>query len=303
MNTTYDKLVVVVTAGADKARLHDFAMHLRSNAENPSQSPPVVAVLQREGRGVPVYRGMVDRQSDFMGVVPAFARGVQMALQAYPNAEIVACLHDDCLVHEPSWDSKIVQHFSDYPTCGLAGFGGAWGCGREDAGQGEYHPTWLVRRGFMSNMRDAETHGARVRVSRPVACLDGFSLIFRRDLLIGRQEPHHAGAVFNPPLSARGQTLFSLLVSWGVVHHVYDIAVSAFAKQLGWDTWLLAYDCQHLGGQTAVGDSRYAEWAKEQRPATHPSQSEYGDQTFWEEAHRIVWQRLGHLLPFEVQRL
>lgn len=307
MTTTPAARLVVVTASADATRVEDFEYCLRVNAASPQQPPPVVAVVQKMRDRVRVYSGMVDHHQDYLGVVPAFARGVALALQAYPQAEVIACLHDDCLVQEPGWDQTVLEHFDRHPACGLAGFGGAWGLGDEQAGQGEYRPTWLVRRGFMSNMRDAEVHGTRVTVPRRIAVLDGFSLIFRRQFLQGDMHEQKRATCRHGELAGYTINLFALLQSWGVVHHAYDAAMGAFARQLGWDTGLLPLACQHLGGQTAVGDSQYAEWAKRQRPGQFVPEKEpelmtAGDQAFWEEAHRIIWAKLGHLLPFAVDQ-
>jgi hypothetical protein len=271
--------LVVVTATADYDRAQTFLETLYSGADN---APPTVLVTQgSKAQRMRVASGVVVHSAEFLGVVPAFALGCEYALRTYPQAEVMACLHDDVLLHERRWDTLLVNHFQQYPQCGLAGFGGAWGLGDEHAGQGEYRPTWLVRRGFMSHMTDAEQHGIRCRVARPVAVLDGFSLIFRRAVLTRQYRVATHGS------------LFSLLQRWGIVHHAYDAALGAITRDLGWDTWYLPFACTHLGGQTAVGERQYADWARKQRPRG-------GDQQFWEEAHQIVWQKLGHLLPFTV---
>ena len=287
--------LVVVTASANVERLEHFCDVLRLNAA--LGSPAVVAVLQKDARPARLHRGLIDRHADYLGVVPAFARGVELALRTYPQAEVIACLHDDVDVQHRGWDSLVLGLFDQNPSCGLAGFGGAWGLGDEQAGQGEYRPTWLVRRGFMSNMHEAEVHGTRVTEARRIAVLDGFSLIFSRQFLRGFQPRTHLGwnRVYDSCDNVDA-TLFHQLQSWGVVHHAYDAAMGAFARQLGWETWLLPLACRHHGGQTAVGDAGYAEWAKTQ------TASGGGDQRFWEEAHSIVWRELGHLLPFEVDR-
>jgi hypothetical protein len=285
--------LVVVTATADAKRFGEFAHELDFHADG---SVPIVAVAQKFARWLPLRNGVIEGHNDYLGVVPAFARGCEIALRTYPRAEVIACLHDDLLVSEPDWDQKLLAHFDTHPDCGLAGFGGAWGLGDEQAGQGIYRPTWLVRRGFMSNMQDAEAHGTRVTEPRKIACLDGFSQVFRRTFLQGR---HHNGV--GPNIAFDG-TLFSILQDWGVMHHAYDAATGAFARYLSWDTWLLPFAVHHKGGQTAVGDAQYNEWAR-----THaqklPDSTSVGDQVFWEQAHKIIWQRLGHLLPFEVDRL
>lgn len=284
--------LVVVTGTAHTGRFREFLHELDFHADGPV---PVVAVSQRDAVWLSVRNGLVEYTDDYKGVVPAFARGCELALRAYPQAEVIACLHDDLLLTEEGWDAKLLAHFDMYPDCGLAGFGGAWGLGDTTAGQGTYRPTWLVRRGFMSNMKDAEVHGTRVTGPRRIACLDGFSQVFRRDFLRARLSlSRHSWELLHTPAMYSGEgTLFDLMQSWGVMHHAYDAATGAFAKDLGWDTWLLPFACHHKGGQTAVGDSKYSEWAQ--------TQAMGGDQRFWEEAHGIIWAKLGHLLPFDVQ--
>jgi len=293
--TPYQPRLVVVTATTDVARAATFIQRLSQTTTR--MPPPVVVVQQKTQAWMPMLDGVVVRSDDYLGVVPAFTRGVEMALRAYPSAEVIACLHDDVLMQEYDWDHWLLRHFDNYPSCGLAGFGGAWGLGDVDAGKGEYRPTWLVRRGFMSNMPDAEVHGERSRIAQQVAVLDGFSLCFRRDFLIQRLPTEAWGSkhsIHTPGMYAGEDNLFALLEKWGVVHHAYDAAMGAFAKDLGWEVWYLPFECQHLGGQTAVGDAGYAEWAKTQTADSR------GDQRFWEEAHGIIWSKLGHLLPFEV---
>lgn len=279
--------LVVVTATANDDRFHTFAEWL---VDKSAGRVPIVAVTQRDALAIVLGDGAVEYHSSYIGVVPAFARGCALALRTYPQAEVIACLHDDLLLQEEHWDKLLLAHFDAHPQCGLAGFGGAWGLGDEQAGQGTYRPTWLVRRGFMSNMQDAEVHGTRVTEPRRVACLDGFSQVFRRDFLQTRYNDERGQFL------SRTDNLFEILQQWGVMHHAYDAATGAFAKQLGWETWLLPFACHHLGGQTAVGDAQYSEWAKTQTVDAG------GDQRFWEEAHGIIWSKLGHLLPFEVDR-
>ena len=279
--------LVVVTATANAARFNEFAGTLDHYATVPDV--PIVVVAQREARTLTLHGGVMDYWPEYAGVVPAFAHGCAVALQAYPTAEVIACLHDDVLLQELGWDQQLLAHFDAHPNCGLAGFGGAWGLGDEQAGVGTYRPTWLVRRGFMSNMVDAEAHGTRVLEPRKIAVLDGFSQVMRRNFLQGINHRYSDG-----PHVGFGVNLFGLMAEWGIKHHAYDAALGAFARYLHWDTWLLPFACHHKGGQTAVGDAQYNEWARTQRTQ--------GDQTFWEEAHKIVWDRFGHLLPFEVDR-
>jgi hypothetical protein len=207
----------------------------------------------------------------FLGVVPAFHQGTRIAADAEPAPDLVACLHDDCLLQDPTWVAQVVQYFTDHPACYLLGFGGAWGLGEDDCRTAEYRPELLVRKGFMSNMRDAEAHGVRVTTPRRVAVLDGFSLIGRTGFML------HT---------------WKRLDRAGVVHHAYDAAFGAEAAACGVEVHLLPVACHHLGGQTAVGDPRYHAWAATQVAG--------GDQGFWHQAHRIVWEHWQDQLPIRV---
>lgn len=220
----------------------------------------------------------------FLGVVPAFAIGVQKALD--DGAEIIACFHDDLLIEQAGWDEEVLRLFKTCPKAGLVGFGGARGLADPNIYQTPYNPMQLARRGFMSNMRDAEAHGARVEAAQPIAVLDGFSQIGRAEFWRGkfRQQPTL------PAITAvTGTNLFDKMREWGLIHHAYDAALGAFAKQLGWQVWLAPIRCHHFGGRTAVGNAAYQAWAQGQAPG--------GDQGFWQQAHRIVYDRFKGILP------
>ena len=200
------------------------------------------------------------------GTVPAFAKGIGRACA--DGAEIIACLHDDLLIEEDSWDVIVMNWFDSHPKCVLAGFGGGKGLGASDIYQTPYDPMQLARQDFISNMRDAEAHGRRVTVPTRVACLDGFSQIGRADFL------HRA---------------FEHLQALGVVHHAYDSHLGVLAAREGYEVWMLPVGVHHFGGRTAVGSTAYNLWAKAQHPE--------GDHGFWVDAHRALYEDARGLLP------
>lgn len=248
---------------------------------------------------------------DVFGTVPAFASGVQQALKE--GAEIIACFHDDLLL-EPGaqgWDQTVEVMFQAHPQIGLMGFGGATGLGASDIYQKPYAPMQLARQRFGSNMRDAEAHGERWTTPRRVACLDGFSQIGRREFWEGQSLPGAWGdkeSQFHDRLwqaEFGGSNLFSLMQSWGVIHHFYDGMLGCFAKRLGWETWFLPIPCHHFGGRTAVGDPRYQEWVASrmyQRWETNkpPEVLARGDAAVWEQAHQIGYDQFKDVLPIRV---
>ncbi len=230
----------------------------------------------------------------YLGTVPAFAEGVRRALAA--GHEIIACLHDDLLIEQDGWDHAVALRFINGPKVGLVGFLGGTGLGDGDLYDKPYSPHSLARSGVVSNERNAEAHGQRVRMPQRVAVLDGFSQIGRREFWQGVSRPVlHAAAQIQGVGGLKvthDQNLYQTMTNWGVAHHAYDAMLGAFAARLGWEVWMLPVACWHQGGQTAVGDAGYNEWAKMIVPG--------GDQDFWEIAHDICYREFTDVLPIRV---
>lgn len=287
----------IVTATLDQTRSQDCML---SWARQATEVPHLYIVDQDPVSYVPAGEPIwVDVQnhhihvcavSEILGVVPAFAIGVQHALE--DGCGLICCFHDDLLIEEAGWDAQVCSLFKD-PRIGLAGFGGGVGLADEDIYHAHYNPMQLARKDFVSNMRDAEVHGRRRTTPMRISCLDGFSQIGRRQFWMGLwQNPILHDRQAPPP------NLFAIMQEWGIVHHAYDSALGAFAARLGWETWLLPIACHHFGGLTAVADPRYAKWANEQRPPGDPDRViSSGDQQFWVEAHKIVYEQFRDVLP------
>jgi len=227
---------------------------------------------------------------EYLGTVPAFRLGVDYALER-PDAEILACLHDDLEILDPHWASVVEDFFAAHPACGLLGFGGATALGHPQIYQRPYDPMHLARAGFRSNLVDAEAHGQRSLIPARVACLDGFSQIGRRAFWEGcRAGPEYKAGISGVYLGGRPLTLLEQL---GMRHHFYDGALGCLAARYGWEVWYLPIRCRHLGGQTAVGDPGYHAWATTQDPQ--------GDQGFWQQAHRIGYDAFRDVLPLRVK--
>jgi hypothetical protein len=286
--------LAIVTATLDGKRCHDTAAMWIATATQPHRLY-VVLQGQRAADWTPYSPGLSGwqikglRRAEILGVVPAFALGVQKALE--DGADVIACLHDDLEITGFGWDLQVERWFEDHPKCGLLGFGGGTGLGDADIYQTPYNPMQLARKQFGSNMRDAEAHGERWTEPRRVACLDGFSQIGRAEFWAGLSP---GGFLYKGDRDRWFGTdnLFARLRTAGVIHHMYDGALGAFAAKYGWETWFLPIACHHHGGLTAVGDPRYAEWAKTQHPD--------GDAGFWQQSHRAVYEMFRGVLPIRV---
>lgn len=301
----------VVTATIDPEKTHHLWRSWRENATFDDWEGHVLVNSAQglvEGAGeqaiVDLKRltnpGRLSRTMEVVGVVPAF-HAVTAALPA--NDDIIALLHDDVKINEVGWDEKLLWWFENHPGCVLAGFGGAYGVGAagmyqcpRHGGGAEYgeaapwvcqsaevvsgtcgmpvycNPMTLARHHFMSNMKGAEAHGERVHTPRPVAVLDGFSLVGRAWFV---------------------KEALRELRDRGVVHHAYDVYFGVKARAMGKQTWLLPFDVHHHGGMSAVANPQYADWARREHG---------GDQNVWLQAHRAVWEMGRGVMPFDVRK-
>jgi len=249
------------------------------------------AVTPKDLPGQVTMQGFMSKE--ILGVVPAFAIGVQKALR--DGCSIIACLHDDLEISTRGWDQQVINTFKTCPRAGLVGFGGGKGLGAADIYQTPYNPMQLAREQFISNMRDAEAHGQRSETAQPVACLDGFSQIGLRSFW--RNDPLRLPGA-GVEKSAPSANLFTVMEQLGIIHHAYDAALGAYAKQLGYQVWFIPVACHHYGGRTAVGDTRYHDWASSYEYEDLEShRGGRGDQGFWEKSHRVVYELFRSVLP------
>jgi hypothetical protein len=174
------------------------------------------------------------------------------------EAAIYCYLHDDVRIDDPVWWVRVLQEF-EAPDVGVVGFGGALVHGSPDLYRTPYRLQQVGRSGYLSNVEDAEVHGARFTGARDVAVLDGFALCVRRELL------ERAGG-------------------WPVEHldYVgYDYFLSAVAHRLGYRCRVLGVKCHHYGGRTAV--------------ALKFRENDNGEH---ERAHRYIYQQFVDVLPW-----
>jgi len=221
------------------------------------------------GGGVPLFI-----QDGRRGMLPAYFNGHSFA-SAYDVVDggdrlcggfsYLAFLHDDLLIHDPQWPDRVLKEFED-PKVGLVGFGGALGHGSPRLYREPYDYHNLGRVRFMSNMVDAENHGERFTGERDVAVLDGFALIFRREVL---EQAH--GWPLNTPIN----------------YIAYDYWASCVTRELGYRIRLVGVSCTHLGGRSFVKlgiGKREDHWQK------------------YLDAHRYIYDRFASVLPYEVPR-
>lgn len=285
--------IVTATAGADKSWECFRSWHEHARIDEPQTAGVLVWQGPRQAiriGGPERYVTVVAQVPDYIGPVPAFKLGVDLALQITAPDGIIACLHDDLLIEEGAWDAKVLAFFNQHPEVGLVGFGGGTGLGADDIYKSAYSPYQLARQDFVSNMREAEAHGRRVTEPTRVACLDGFSQIGRVAFWQGEG---HADRRLQQDWTRNGP--LTVLDAQGVIHHAYDAYIGADAHRMGWHVYMLPIACHHYGGQTAVGDAGYQLWANAR------TKVENGDHSLWLTAHHTVYDLLRGVLPIRIQ--
>lgn len=153
---------------------------------------------------------------------------------------IIAMLHDDLVIHERNWDQRVLKQFED-PTVGLVGFAGALAHGQPHLYTRPFHIPNMVRRRFVSNMRDAERHGMRYSKECDVAVLDGMALFVRR----------------------------SVLDKWGgwpvdkpVGYYLYAEHLCCEVRRQGMRIRFVGVDVEHLGGKSSGTTLSYSHEAE-----------------------------------------
>lgn len=206
--------------------------------------------------------------------VQAMSIGATEALRLNPGT-VLAFIHDDVIVDDPTWASRSIALLSrDHGDHGVVGWGGALGLGTRDIYKRPYDITQLQRIMYMSNVRDAETHGARATSAREVVVLDGFSLILHPDAY----------------LQMGG---WRAAEKDGIDFHMYDAWLACRMAELGLRTAFAPVGCLHAGGGTSVARAGVYE------VAVQGLGYESGQHLF-DLAHTRIYERFRNVLPLRV---
>lgn len=154
------------------------------------------------------------------------------------ESNILVYAHDDVLILDPEWLSKIDAVFIGEDVAAV-GLGGATGLGNDDLYRKPFNIWNMARSGYCSNQEDAETHGDRFPGFKRVAVLDAFFMAVRRDFL----------------LSIGGWPVQHL------THHCLDLWLACEAARHSKKLWMAGIKCNHYGGGSSIKQSyQQAKW-------------------------------------------
>jgi hypothetical protein len=186
-----------------------------------------------------VVRSLTIASIPFNTVILKKNEGVLSALEnslIFVGTELLMFMHNDVLVLEKGWDTRVAKAFEDDPKLALAGFFGAPLVG-VDGGRGY----------ASSNMQGREwgtpwsVHGAHNERVIPASVLDSLCLIFRTSILDELGIPKDW-----PP------------------HHWFDRLFCLYFIEHGYRVANIGIEFDHAGGTTSTGeiyDSFVEDWS------------------------------------------
>lgn len=126
--------------------------------------------------GIKVINGQCNRIHNDVNI--GVTKSLQQALDLC-QTEILAFFHDDVLIMDPEWDSKVLEAFDADPLLAMVSFFGCPGVMSDGQRTGVKAGT---TRGY-TNMIDADKYGRRRLTPRAIAVPDSFSLIYHCDMV------------------------------------------------------------------------------------------------------------------------
>ena len=182
------------------------------------------------------------------------------------HATVEGLIHADLYLLEKSWDQRVLAQFEDEKV-GVVGIVGARRLGHADIYKIPYDYTQLARADVLSNLVDAEAHGARFVGETEVAVLDSCALFVRHSLL-------------------------DVLGGWPVSTypnntHCTDLWISLMARRRGLQTKLVGVKASHRSG--GKGDAG-VRWLDERG----------GDVAQHRKAHELTYDQFRDVLPVRI---
>lgn len=194
-----------------------------NNSENP-YNPDLYGL----GRGDPFPVDVV-RNNENRGYYWPLLQAAEFAT----DGDIVGLIHNDVLLYEKGWDRRVIQSFVDNSNLGMIGFVGS---DEVDDRGGRGGGTMCHFRG--SNGQPQST-GKKVTDLHPAILLDSVVMLVRK-----------------PAIKSLG-----IDDSIPICHFVDKIWPMRL-YEAGWNTAVLGVEMDHLGGMTAVANTRYHDSAK-----------------------------------------
>lgn len=237
----------------------DFETVIINNTPDPQERAEIKMWIERFLKPVNPQRFIYIEQEN-PGLVMTMQKGYELA-----TTDILAFFHNDVIVYEKGWDTKVRKAFEEDPTLGLAGWFGH---------EGVHHNGG--RQGCWSAMLEAEYHGNRLEGvdKRYITSVDGFSIICRKEMLDKK------GGFDTKTYK---------------YHHLYDKDIGLESLSRGYRNIVMNIECHHISGVTA----NRTDW---QNQANQLMGSNSGDMDCMRVNMDAFNSKWGHILPIIVNQ-
>lgn len=212
------------------------------------------------------------------GVLATFKQGLELT-----DANIICFIHNDVLLQEKDWDTKVKGVFEANEKLGLVGIFGAVGVG-DNGGRVRSQSKMLGQEWGKCDCHEFawQHHSEYLDGLHPATILDGVGMFFRRDALQSLAET-------------------DMFDDWRAPHHFYDRIMPLKLIDKGWKIGTLGVGFDHWSGATANSSEIYNATAKqwledqgiyeEDKPA---------DQQIYNLAEHQFFQEFGKRIPCTV---
>lgn len=260
---------VIMPAVDQHAFTYKAVEHLYDNALNPQEVDVIIIdndsltpYNEDEYLGARVIRNDINP-----GVYASYLQGMEAA-----KNNVILWMHNDVLIHEFGWESRILAEFRKDPKLGIAGFFGGRMVGA-DGGRG--HPEGnLAGREWGQNIR---YHGHLLTDTHPAVVFDSLAMIVRKD-------------IFN-----------AINVPYVAPHHWFDRIMTLWFLDKGYHALTIGIEFDHYGGGTSVGNSnRHGEFVQRWCESKGLEMDQNWDHTLYQYGYRFFQNQWKNRFPVSV---
>jgi glycosyltransferase involved in cell wall biosynthesis len=202
--------------------------------------------------------------------------------QSFENtdSDIICFIHNDVLIHEVDWVSRVINAFESTPKLGLAGIFGAVGVG-DNGGRVRSQSKMLGLEWGNCECHSVawKHHSEYLDGLSPATILDGVGMFFSRE-------------------AANSLLATDMFDSWRAPHHFYDRIIPLKLIDKGFKVATIGLGFDHWSGATANSSEKYVEtgveWLKSQNKFIEGANV---DQQIYNIAEQQFFNEFGNRIP------
>ena len=222
------QVIITVSINANEM-VHDTIETWVTHMDN--KDTPIVIVDNGSKNPIPesVHSNVtIHRLPVNLGALEGFHAGIEFARCEFGDFDTYTLIHDDLVLRESHWDTRMLSDYETFNNVGIAGIGGATHGVKVNG----------YREGFASNMGDAHIHGAHITNTCYAAVFGSYFMSISHKLLSQFEDFR-----FSPELQHS---------------HFFDLDVCCESLTRGFTNLLVPIACDHLAS-VSHGSPEWAE--------------------------------------------